>query len=85
MLPSPWHSSQAPYGLLKENDRGSSCGMLAPHSMQASFCEYSRSSPFTTAISTSPLASLVAVSMEASRRFSMPGFTSSRSTTTSMV
>src|ERR1035438_7996117 len=36
-------------------------------------------------MSTSPLASLVAVSIEASRRFSMPGFTSSRSTTTSMV
>jgi hypothetical protein len=59
--------------------------MLAPHSMHASFCEYNRSSPLTTTMSTSPLASLVAVSMEASRRFSMPGLTSSRSTTTSMV
>ena len=26
--PGPWHSSHAPYGLLKENDRGSSCGTL---------------------------------------------------------
>ena len=85
LLPSPWHSSQAPYGLLNENERGSSCGTLVPHSVQASFCEYRRSSPFTTAISTSPPASLVAVSMDASRRFSIPGFTSSRSTTTSMV
>ena len=70
---------------MNENDRGSSCGTLVPHSVQASFCEYSRSSPLTTTISTRPLASLVAVSMEASSRFSIPGFTSSRSTTTSMV
>ena len=39
LLPSPWHSSQAPYGLLNENERGSSCGMLVPHSVHASFCE----------------------------------------------
>src|ERR1035441_10544910 len=76
LLPSPWHSSQAPYGLLKENERGSNCGILAPHSVHASFCEYRRSSPLTTTISTRPPASLVAVSMDASRRFSMPGFTS---------
>src|SRR5690348_12983671 len=38
-LPSPWHSSHAPYGLLNENERGSSCGTLVPHSVQASFCE----------------------------------------------
>ena len=31
-LPRPWHVSQAPNGLLKENDRGSSCGTLAPQS-----------------------------------------------------
>ncbi len=30
VLPSPWQVSQAPNGLLKENDRGSSCGMLVP-------------------------------------------------------
>ena len=39
LLPSPWHSSHAPYGLLNENERGSSCGTLVPHSVQASFCE----------------------------------------------
>src|SRR5689334_5672598 len=37
VLPSPWHSSQAPYGLLKEKDRGSNWGMLVPHSVHASF------------------------------------------------
>src|ERR1039457_1591301 len=67
LLPSPWHSSQAPYGLLKENDRGSNCGILVPHSTHASFCEYRRSSPLTTTISTRPLGSLAAVSMDASR------------------
>src|ERR1035438_5304334 len=64
VLPNPWHCSQAPYGLLNENERGSSCGMLAPHSMHASFCEYKRSSPFTATRHASRLAILVAVSME---------------------
>ena len=85
MLPKPLQASQAPNGLLKENERGSSCGMLAPQSGQASFCEYSRSAPFTTATVTNPSASLVAVTTEASRRFSISGLISNRSTTTSMV
>src|SRR5438034_11306373 len=38
-LPRPWQRSQAPNWLLKLNDRGSSCGTLAPHSGQASFRE----------------------------------------------
>ncbi len=39
LLPRPLHSSQAPKGLLNENERGSSWGTLAPHSGQASFWE----------------------------------------------
>ena len=85
VLPSPWQVSHAPNGLLNENERGSSCGTLVPQLGHASFCEYSFSSPLTTATITSPLASLAAVSMEASRRFSEPGLSGRRSTTTSMV
>src|SRR6185369_15773497 len=84
-LPSPVHVWQAPNGLLNENDRGSNCGTLDPHSGHASFCEYKRSGPSTCATSTSPPASLVAVSIDASSRFSTSGLISSRSTTTSMV
>ena len=36
LLPSPLHSLHAPYIELNENDRGSSCGTLMPHSGQAS-------------------------------------------------
>src|SRR5579872_3560941 len=39
VLPSPWQVSQAPNGLLKEKERGSSCGTLVPQLGQASFCE----------------------------------------------
>src|SRR5512143_2170404 len=58
-LPSPVHVSHAPKGLLNENDRGSSCGTLEPHSGHANFCEYNRSGPSTCATRTSPSASLV--------------------------
>src|SRR5665811_2139887 len=60
LLPSPLHSGQAPYMLLNENERGSSTGTLMPHSGQASFDEYSRSSPSTMATSTRPPASFIA-------------------------
>ena len=50
--------------LLNENERGSSTGTLMPHSGQASFDEYSRSSPPTTATCTSPLASFIANSTD---------------------
>src|ERR1700686_228110 len=53
-LPSPVQVSQAPNGLLNENDRGSSCGTLDPHSGHTSLLEYRRSGPLTTATSTSP-------------------------------
>src|SRR5580704_2270454 len=45
VLPRREQSSHAPYGLLKENERGSSSGTLVPHSTHASFREYRRSSP----------------------------------------
>ena len=62
-------TSHAPYGLLKENDRGSSACTLLPHCGQAFFWEKSLASPFTTATITSPSASFDAVAMEAPRRF----------------
>ncbi len=71
--PKPWQASQAPYGLLKENERGSICGTLAPHSVQASFWEKSRSEPLTTATITSPSASSPAVAIEASAAILIPG------------
>ena len=37
--PSPVHSGHAPYGLLKENVRGSISGKLIPQSVQANFSE----------------------------------------------
>src|SRR5260370_37639962 len=54
LLPKPWHSGQAPYTLLKENDRGSSAGMLMPQSGQATRAEQSYSSAPTTASCTRP-------------------------------
>src|SRR5947209_8239392 len=39
LLPRPLHSRHAPYMELNENDLGSSCGTLMPHSGQASFAE----------------------------------------------
>src|SRR5260370_40650832 len=50
LLPRPRHSSQAPYGLLKGNDRGSNSGILAPHSVHATFREHRRPSPLATPI-----------------------------------
>ncbi len=61
VLPTPLHVSQAPYGLLKENDRGSSCGMLVPSFGQASFSEYSCSGPSITDTTTKPSAHFNAV------------------------
>ena len=85
LLPSPWHSGHAPYMLLNENERGSSWGTLMPQSGQANFSEYSCSSPPTTATSTRPPANFIARPTDISRRCSIPGFTSKRSMTTSMV
>ena len=83
--PRPLHAGQAPYGELKLNERGSSCGTEMPQSGQASFSEKTCSLPPTIATVTSPFASFSAVAMDCSRRAAMPGFTSRRSTTTSIV
>ncbi len=37
--PRPLHAGQAPYGELKLNERGSSCGTEMPQSLQAIFSE----------------------------------------------
>ena len=84
-LPRPLHVSQAPYGLLNENERGSRAGTLAPHRVQASFSEYIFSAPPISTTTTRPPAILVAVRIEFSTRFAWPSRTAIRSTTTSMV
>ena len=78
-------AGQAPYGELKLKERGSSCGTEIPQSLQASFSEKTCSVPPTTATVTSPLANFSDVAIDCSSRDAMPGFTSRRSTTTSMV
>src|SRR6266446_8744262 len=74
--PRPLHAGQAPYGELKLNDRGSSCGTEMPHSGQASFSEKTCSLPLTTATATRPCASFNAVSMDCPSRAAIPGLTS---------
>ena len=54
------HAGHAPYGELKLNERGSSCGTEMPHSLQASFSEKTCSVPSTTETVTKPCASLSA-------------------------
>ena len=83
--PSPLHAGQAPYGELKLNERGSSCGTEMPHSLHASFSENTCSVPSTTDTLTKPCASLSAVARDCASRPAMPGLTSRRSTTTSIV
>ena len=46
--PRPLHAGHAPYGELKLNERGSSCGTEMPHSLQAIFSEKTCSVPPTT-------------------------------------
>src|SRR3974390_1146887 len=83
--PNPLHAGQAPYGELKLNERGSSCGTDSPQSGQASFSENTCSLPPTTATVTSPCASFSAVAIDCSSREATPCFTSNRSTTISIV
>ena len=52
--PSPWHSSQAPNGLLNENIRGWSSSNAIPQTGQAMSDEYVDSFPSSSATSTSP-------------------------------
>src|ERR1700688_606857 len=83
--PRPLQAGHAPYGELKLNERGSSCGTEMPQSGQASFSEKTCSLPPTTTTVTRPDASFNAVAMDCSRRAAMPGFTNKRSITISMV
>src|SRR5579872_681646 len=83
--PRPLQAGQAPYGELKLNDRGSSCGTEMPQSGQASFSEKTWSAPPTIETVTSPDASFSAVAIDCSSRAPIPGFTNNRSTTTSIV
>src|SRR5258708_16236993 len=46
-LPRPLQDSHAPNGLLKENELGSSCGILAPQFVHAPFRDHPRSCPPT--------------------------------------
>src|SRR6267154_183428 len=57
--PSPLHAGHAPYGELKLNERGSSCGTEMPQSGQASFSEKVCSLPPTIATVTRPLANIM--------------------------
>src|SRR5260370_34931908 len=79
--PSPLHAGHAPYGELKLNERGSSCGTEMPQSGQASFSENVCSLPPTVATVTRPLANLSAVAIDCSRRAAMPCLTSRGSMT----
>src|SRR5688572_30095967 len=83
--PSPLHPAQAPYGELKLNDRGSSCGTEIPHSLQASFSENTCSPRSTTERVTSPCAIFSAVPNDCVNRPAIPSLTSRRSTTTSTL
>ena len=86
LLPRPLHSGHAPYMLLKENERGSSMRNVdaALRTRQLRGIQSlvavrpPRPAPVRSAI-------FIASSTEAARRPSIPGFTSRRSTTTSMV
>ena len=98
--PSPPHFGQAPNGLLNENSRGSTSGMVKPETGQANFSEkISRSAvslrclfafapstapPSAISAIASPSASLSACSSESASRVAMSGRTTMRSTTTSM-
>jgi hypothetical protein len=89
VVPRPAQVGQAPWGELNEKSRGSSGGKLMPSSTQANF-ELKRSSlsgPFwsTSSAFATPSPSLSAISSESAKRRSEPGFTTARSTTTSMV
>ena len=91
-VPRPVHSGQAPYGALKENDRGSRSSIASGWSLGQARCSEnlrsrcsSSSGRSTKSSSTMPEASLSAVSIESVRRCLALALTESRSTTTSMV
>ena len=83
--PSPWQSGQAPCGELNENARGVISGMLTPQYVHASRRENSRSPLSSVLMTTMSSARLSAISMDSVSRRSMPGFSTRRSTTTSIA
>ena len=85
LYPSPKHSGQAPNGLLKEKLRGSISSTLIPQSGHEKLWLKFIFSPSKTSMTNSPSASSSAFSTESVRRFSIPSFTTSRSTTISIL
>ncbi len=83
--PRPKHSGQAPKGLLKEKLRGSISSMLTPQSGQAKLVDRFIGSPPMTSTVSRPSDRATACSMDSARRLPMPGRTTRRSTTISMV
>src|SRR5262249_941583 len=64
--PKPWHSGQAPYGLLNENRRGSISGKEKPSFGQVNFAESETS--LSVMIVTTSLPYLMPDSMASARR-----------------
>src|SRR5215469_17495822 len=91
LVPSPVQSVQAPHGELNENDRGSSSSKDKSSYMHARCSENIRSrlgsssGRSTKSSTTTPFDSDSAVSTESVSRRRADSFTSSRSTTTSIV
>ncbi len=80
------HRGQAPCGALNEKMRGCSSGSETPCSGHAKFCEYVVVSPVSIrSTTTSPSASIAAVSTDCVSRVRRSSFITSRSTTTSIV
>jgi hypothetical protein len=85
-VPRPPHVGHAPKGELNENWRGSSSGNEVPHVGQPYRSEKSSTVPVATFwTSTTPSASLSAVSIESVRRPRSSPRTASRSTTIEIV
>ena len=85
LYPIPAHTGQAPKGLLKEKDLGSSSATDIPQSGQAKLSEKLSSFSPDTSTSKRPSESFNTVSMESTRRVWISGFTTRRSTTISML
>ena len=83
--PKPVHLGQAPNGLLKENILGDKSSILTPWSGHEYFCENITSSPPTIFTRMIPFESLEAVSILSESLEVISGFTTSRSTITSIL
>ena len=85
LYPRPKQTGHAPKGLLKEKLLGSISSMLIPQSGQAKlWLKFIASPPMISTVSR-PSARLSTLSTESVRRFSIPGFTTRRSTIISML